>query len=114
MIDVIHEINTVRRQVGTRVLEAGQARTVTVTRVYAAAIEDVWDACTNPARIPRWFLPISGDLREGGRYQLHGNASGTIQRCSAPHSLAATWEFGGEVSWIELRLTAETDDRTRL
>ena len=26
MIDVIHQINSVRRQVGTRVLEAGQAR----------------------------------------------------------------------------------------
>ena len=33
-----------------------------------AAIDDVWDACTNPERIPRWFLPVSGDLRLGGRY----------------------------------------------
>jgi uncharacterized protein YndB with AHSA1/START domain len=114
MIDVIHEINAIRRQVGTRVLEAGEARTVTVARTYDAAVEDVWDACTNRERIPRWFLPISGDLREGGRFQLQGNASGTIERCNAPHSFSATWEFGGEVTWIELRLTSEATGRTRL
>jgi uncharacterized protein YndB with AHSA1/START domain len=50
---------------------------VTITQVYAAPVEDVWDACTNPARIPRWFLPVSGELRLGGRYQLEGNAGGT-------------------------------------
>ena len=114
MIDVIHEINTVQRQVGTRVLQAGEARTVTIARSYAAEIEDVWDACTNPERIRRWFVPVSGDLREGGQYQIEGNASGTIQRCEAPHGFSATWEYGGEVSWIELRLTAEANGRTRL
>jgi hypothetical protein len=30
-----------------------------------------------------------------------------------PHSLAATWEYGGQTSWIELRLTPEPDGRTR-
>jgi uncharacterized protein YndB with AHSA1/START domain len=114
MIDVTQQINAVRRTVGTRVLEAGQARTVTISRTYGAAIEDVWDACTNAERIPRWFLPVSGDLQLGGRYQLVGNAGGTIERCDPPKSFFATWEFGGEVSWIELRLTAEAADLTRL
>ncbi len=114
MIDVTQQINAVRRQVGTRVLEAGEARTVTVSQSYDAPIEDVWDACTNPERIPRWFLPISGDLRVGGRYQLEGNASGTIERCDPPSSFAATWEYGDQVSWIEVRLTAEPEGRTRL
>jgi uncharacterized protein YndB with AHSA1/START domain len=113
VIDVIHEINAVQRQVGTRVLEAGEARTVIVARTYDADLEDLWDACTNPERIPRWFLPVSGELRQGGRYQLEGNAGGTIERCDAPHGFSATWEYGGEVSWIELRLTAESVGRTR-
>ena len=30
-----------------------------------------------PSGFPRWFLPISGELRLGGRYQLTGNAGGT-------------------------------------
>jgi hypothetical protein len=59
MIDVAHQINAVRRQVGTRTLEAGEARTVVVSQVYDAAVEDVWDACTSADRIARWFLPVS-------------------------------------------------------
>lgn len=113
MIDVVHQINSTKRQVGSRVLDAGEARTITVTRTYDAPVEDVWDACTNPERIPRWFLPISGELRVGGRYQLQGNAAGTIEQCDPPRSFAATWEYGGDVSWIELRLSRESDGRTR-
>ncbi len=113
MIDVVHEINATRRRVGTRTLEAGEARTLTITRTYSAEVEDLWDACTNPERIRRWFLPVAGDLREGGRYQLEGNAGGTIQRCNPPHGFSATWEYGGDVSWIDLRLTPEPDGRTR-
>lgn len=113
MIDVLHEINATQRRVGSRVLEAGEARTVTIIRTFDALVEEVWDACTNPVRIPRWFLPISGDLRVGGRFQLQGNAAGMIERCDPPTSFAATWEFGEEVSWIELRLTSESDGRTR-
>jgi uncharacterized protein YndB with AHSA1/START domain len=106
VIDVSEQVNAVRRHVGTRVLEAGEARVVTIARTYAAPVEDVWDACTNADRIPRWFLPVSGELRLGGRYQLEGNAGGVIERCDPPHSFAATWEYGGDVSWIELRLSA--------
>lgn len=113
MIDVVHQINSVQRRVGSRVLDAGEARTVIVGRTYDAPIEDLWDACTNAERIPRWFLPISGELRVGGRYQLEGNAGGMIERCDPPRSFAATWEFGGEVSWIELRLSPEANGGTR-
>ena len=114
MIEVEQQINAVRRRVGTRVLEAGEARTVTVSQEYDATVDDVWDACTNAERLPRWFLPVSGDLRLGGRYQFEGNAGGTVQECDPPHSLAATWEYGGEVSWIELRLAPTSDGGTRL
>jgi uncharacterized protein YndB with AHSA1/START domain len=112
MIDVKHQISAVQRQVGSRVLAAGEARVVTVSRSYQAELADVWDACTNPERIPRWFLPVSGELKEGGRYQLEGNAGGTITRCDPPHGFDATWEMGGGVSWIELRLADEGDGRT--
>jgi uncharacterized protein YndB with AHSA1/START domain len=113
MIDVTHEISSVERRLGSRTLAAGEARALTVSRVYDTPPDDLWDACTNPERISRWFLPITGDLRPGGRYELQGNASGTIERCEPPHSVDATWEYGGETSWIELRLTPEPDGRTR-
>jgi uncharacterized protein YndB with AHSA1/START domain len=114
MIDVTEEINAIRRTVGTRTLEAGEARVITVSRSYATTPDDLWDACTNAERIPRWFLPVSGDLRLGGRYQFEGNAGGTIERCDPPRSVDATWEFGGDVSWVQLRLVPESADRTRL
>jgi uncharacterized protein YndB with AHSA1/START domain len=107
MIEV--DVNGVERRVGTR----DEARTLTISRVYDTGIEDLWDACTNPERIPRWFLPVSGDLELGGRYALEGNASGTIERCEPPRSFFATWEYGGMVSWIELTLTPEAGGRTR-
>ena len=113
MIDVVHEINATRREVGSTVLEAGEARTVTIARTYAAPLDDAWDACTNPERIPRWFLPVSGDLRLGGRYQLEGNAGGVVERCDPPRGFGATWEYGGQVSWIELRLSPEPEGGTR-
>ena len=113
MIDVTQQINAVRRRVGTRVLEAGEARTVTISQTYHAAIEDVWDACTSAERIPRWFLPVEGELRLGGKYQLKGNAGGTITACTPPRHFAATWEFGGGVSWIDVKLAAQ-DDRARM
>jgi uncharacterized protein YndB with AHSA1/START domain len=111
--DVTHRISAVSRIVGSRTLEAGEARVVTVSRLYPDPIDDVWDACTNAERIPRWFLPVTGDLRLGGRYQLQGQAGGLIERCDPPNSFAATWEWGGEVTWIELHLVAEADG-TRL
>ena len=45
-------------------------------------------------RISRWFLPISGDYRLGGRYQLEGNAGGEILECDRPHLLRVSWVFG--------------------
>jgi uncharacterized protein YndB with AHSA1/START domain len=113
MIDVVQQINVRRRQVGKRVLDAGEARSVLVSQSYPASVDDVWDACTNPDRIPRWFLPVRGELKLGGRYELEGNASGVIERCDPPKSFAATWEYGGDVSWIEVRLTDEGGERTR-
>ena len=114
MIDFMTQLNAVEREVGNRTLDAGQARTVTVTQVYDTSVDDLWDACTNIERIPRWFLPISGELKVGGRYQLEGNAGGTVTRCEPPHGFDATWEFGGDVTWIEVRISEEPGGRARL
>lgn len=114
MIDVAHQISAVRRQVGTRVLEAGEARIITVSQTYDTEPEDLWDAITNAERLPRWFLPVSGDLRVGGRYQLEGNAGGTVERCTPPTGFFATWEYGGAISWIDVRVLPEPEGRARL
>lgn len=74
-------------------------------RTYPTDQADLWDALTDANRIPRWFLPIEGDLQPGGRYQLEGNAGGMIERCDEPESFAVTWEYGLMMSWLEVRLT---------
>ena len=114
MIEVTQQISAVQREVGSRALPAGEARTMTISQSYQTTIDDLWDACTCADRIPRWFLPVSGDLRLGGRFQIEGNASGTIERCDPPKGFTATWEFGGSVSWIEISLSPEAEGWTRL
>jgi uncharacterized protein YndB with AHSA1/START domain len=113
MIDVDHQINAVQRTVAGRTLDAGEARVVTISQSYETDAADLWDACTDIERIPRWFLPLTGDLRVGGSYQLEGNAHGTVLTCDPPREFTATWEFGDAVSWIEVRIFDEGVHRSR-
>ena len=111
MIDVVHQINQVHRTVAGRTVSSTEARTVTLRQTYDATVDELWDACTDPERIPRWFLPVTGELRVGGRYQLEGNAGGTITACEPPRRFEATWEFDGKVSWIAVEMSpADGDD----
>lgn len=112
--DVLRYIGMVTREIHTREYEGRPARVLLATCPYDTTIDDVWDAITNPERIPRWLLPISGDLRLGGHYQLEGNASGQITACDPPRTLDLTWEFGGQVSWVQVRLTELSDGGTSL
>jgi uncharacterized protein YndB with AHSA1/START domain len=117
MIDVIREIQAARRQVEPG-RTPGEPHTVRLRRTYDAPIEEVWDALTNPERISRWFLPISGDFRVGGSYQTEGNAGGEILACERPNRVRVSWIFGepdpNGISEVELRLTPEGPDATTL
>jgi uncharacterized protein YndB with AHSA1/START domain len=118
MIDIAREIGAVHREVADRTVPAGDAKAVILEREYDAPIEDVWDALTNPERIGRWFLPISGDYRLGGSYQFEGNAGGEIRGCDRPNRLKVTWVYGpvnsdADISEVELRLSRAGDNRTR-
>jgi uncharacterized protein YndB with AHSA1/START domain len=83
------------------------ALVVVAVRTYDTTVDDLWDAITTPERLARWFLPVEGDLRLGGRYQLQGNAGGTIVRCERPEALDVTWEFMGGTSWVNVRLAPD-------
>jgi uncharacterized protein YndB with AHSA1/START domain len=113
--DVRAQVAAVSRRLGLVSDDGQDTAVLTATRTYAAAPVEVWDAITNPERIPRWFLPVEGELRPGGRYQLRGNAGGTIRRCDPPRQLGLTWEFGGQVSLVDVRLSgADEDTQTTL
>jgi uncharacterized protein YndB with AHSA1/START domain len=108
-VDVAAAVGAVVREVRDVVQDGKPAKMVVATRVYATDAADLWDALTNAERIPRWFLPISGELKLSGRYQFTGNAGGTITRCEEPNLLAVTWEHGGQVSWLTLHVAGHAD-----
>ena len=112
--DVESHLGAVERTVSSLERDGQPARAVTLARSYATTVEDLWDAVTNGERIPRWFLPISGELAPGGRYQLEGNAGGTITACEPRSHFALTWEFGDNVSWVAVRVSDEGAGRARL
>ena len=117
MVDIVREIEAVQREVGSGRIAAGEGRAVRLRRVYDAPIDDVWDALTSRERISRWFLPISGDLHVGGRYQLEGNAGGEVLVCEPPHRFRVTWVYGevtspADVSELEVRLTPAAEGGT--
>lgn len=95
------------RQVANREHLGKPALVAIATRTYDTTVDDLWDALTTPQRLARWFLPVEGDLKLGGRYQLQGNAGGTITRCDPPDALDLTWEFGGATSWVHVRVTRD-------
>jgi uncharacterized protein YndB with AHSA1/START domain len=113
-LEVIESIGAVRREVRSCEHDGRPARALVAERTYDTTVDDVWDAITNGERIPRWLLPIEGDLRLGGRYQLQGNAGGEVTACDPPTHLAVTWEFGGGVSWVDVHLSDDPDGGTRL
>jgi uncharacterized protein YndB with AHSA1/START domain len=114
MIDIARQLNDIHRQVEQQPPAdgAGERVSVLLRRSYNAPIDDVWDAVTQPDRIKRWFMPISGELRVGGNFQFEGNASGEILTCEPPLLLKVT--FNAVTSIVEVRLAPQGDGDTVL
>ncbi|MFF0270080.1 SRPBCC family protein [Kribbella sp. NPDC004536] len=108
MIDILEHLNAVRREVS----RTGETVTVLMRRSYRAEPAEVWDALTDPERMRRWFMPVTGELKVGGSFQLQGNAGGEILECDPPKRFKVT--FGGPTSLLELRLSPGADASTDL
>ena len=111
-LDFQGHLDAVERSVLVRKRDGEAA--ITLARSYEASVENVWDALTGRERLRRWFLPVSGELKLGGRFEFEGNAGGTITACEAPSRLSVTWEFGGDVSWVDVEVSSEGEGRARL
>ncbi len=113
VIDIPAQLGAIERTVSRTPREDGGENVVVLARrTYRADPEDAWSALTDPSRIARWFMPISGDLRQGGSFQLEGNAGGDILECDRPNRFRVT--FGGETSFVEVRLAPAGDGETTL
>jgi uncharacterized protein YndB with AHSA1/START domain len=107
-IDTDARLSAVSRSVEEADRE-GPYKAVVASELYPSPPADVWDALTDPERLARWFLPVTGDLRLGGEYQLEGNAGGEVLECEPEQRFLVTWVYDGNVSWVEVTLTPEGD-----
>jgi uncharacterized protein YndB with AHSA1/START domain len=111
----LEDVTKTRHELYRRQIAAGEARCAVFRRTYDAPIEDVWDACTDPQRLRRWYAPVVGDLRVGGTFTQGDFGSGRILHCEAPRLLTVALGGGDPApDEIELRLRAAADGTTVL
>ena len=91
-----------------------ETRSVTLSREFSVPVAELWSAITTADRIGKWMTAVSGDLRLGGRYQLEGNAGGSVTACEPERSFEITWEYAGAVGWVSVAVEEVTDSRSRL
>lgn len=110
-MNIAGEINEVIRRITT----SGDSHQVVLERAFDTEAADLWDACTSPERLSRWFEPVRGDLVLGGRYTLTTSGTeGDILRCEPGRHLAITWEYQGDVSRVDVDLIPAAKERTVL
>jgi uncharacterized protein YndB with AHSA1/START domain len=103
---------TVRRTVSSGERDGTPTKVVSIAQDYHVGVDELWHAITTGERISRWLMPVSGELRLGGRYQLEGNAGGEVLECEPGRRLAVTWEYGDEVSWVVATLAGDDETST--
>lgn len=91
-----------------------------IERTFAAPIDDVWAAVTEPERMARWIGTWTGDPASGRvafRMLFEGEEAGEedteIRECDPPRRLAVTTHAGGQSWLLELDLS-EADGVTTL
>lgn len=86
-------------------------KTITITRIFDAPRERVWDVWTNPEHLKKWWGPknftaphIESDLRVGGKflYAMHGPAGSDFDK--------DMWSGGEYREVIPLEKIVSTDD----
>ncbi|GGA54658.1 ATPase [Pseudoclavibacter endophyticus] len=110
-MNIADEINEVIR----KITSSGESHQVILERAFGTGAADLWNACTNPQRLSRWFEPVRGDLTLGGRYTLTTSGTeGEIRRCEPPRHLAITWEYQGNISHVDVEVIPAANELTLL
>ncbi len=86
---------------------------VVFDRHYATSPADLWQACTEPGRLARWFAPVTGDLRPGGEFTIHFDdddvAHCRIVSCDPPRGLVWEWPIGEVQTVVTIEVGADSD-----
>ena len=100
-------------QVLGRIERDGDDVAAVFDRPYATSPGDLWQACTEPERLARWFSPVTGDLRPGGAFTIHFDDADTplcrIVTCEAPRRLVWEWPVGDVTSLVTVEVRPDSD-----
>ena len=113
-IAFLNELQSVDRSIKIHSRNQQAAATVILVRSFETSIATLWHALTDKKLLDTWFTPVNGSLELDGEYQLEGNAGGRITHCEPKRSFALTWEFAGNVSWVEIQVFKDTTSRAGL
>ncbi|GAA1180621.1 polyketide cyclase [Nesterenkonia xinjiangensis] len=111
IIEAAGQLEAVHRELEILKSDGGIAVTTRVRQSFAVDLEELWQCCVREDRLARWFAPVTGDLRLGGRFSVQDNATGTVERCAPPGGgqageMQLSWEFGRDVSQVVVRCEA--------
>lgn len=98
MIDRDAELDAVTRHVRRDPLTVS----VILRRDYEAPHDAVWNAITDRDELQQWFSPVTGQLHDGGTYQIEGGPSGGIWECKPREHFMLT--VGGPESLLTVEL----------
>ncbi len=78
---------------------------IRLERVFAAPIEHVYAAWTDPQLLAQWYCPnpafditVEGEIAVGHDYRIHMGphvVEGTYTTLDAPHTIAFSWQWAG-------------------
>lgn len=93
----------------------GERLSVRFERRFAAPIERVWAALTEPEELSAWLMPAWIEAHVGGRarfdFDEDGYAEGSVLSFDPPTVLEYEWHYPGEdQSVVRWELTAEGED----
>lgn len=112
VVDAVRRELEIHEQVqdGRPVVRASMTLTTNITRSPA----QLWPLLTRPELLAGWFGPVVGELREGGAFEAPRGARGRVLAVEAPHRISLTWEHGGSIDPLLIRLDPEDDGTTSL
>jgi len=100
-------------QVLGRIERAGAGGVALFDRAYPTSAEDLWQACTDPDRLARWFAPVTGDLCPGGRFTIHFDDADTprcrVVTCEPPRLVVWEWPVGAITSLVTVEVRPDGD-----
>ncbi|MGO1225209.1 MAG: SRPBCC domain-containing protein [Brachybacterium sp.] len=83
--------------------------TVTLEQTFPVHPEELWSALTIGSHLEVWFGRASGEVTEGGRYELPDmETRGAVLAVEEPSRLLLSWDVGKSTSQLEL-LVAPVD-----